>query len=385
MAARAWLQLLVFAAAAATAGCASGPTQKPDAAETTDLLAAFEGVDIEQIVAAGDAAAAGRDYERALFIYTQALELEETADTWYRTGKVYRQMGDKSAAWQAFARALKLDPGHAGAHEQTGLLHLAMKQKEPAATHLQRAVELDPSRWRAHNALGVIADVEKNYQRSIYHYNEALKARPESALLLNNLGYSHYLAGNLTTAEQHFRMAIGIDPGYQPAHANLGLVQARRRNYADAVDVLGRVLDKAQAHNDVGFIAFNNGDLEEAAWLLTESIRLSPTYNETARQNLRQVREALEASDTERETAAAAGDTAESLQAPPGAVRIVQADTLNVRATASREALVLVQLQQDQRVEVMYEQNGWSFIEFFSPGRDDRQVGWVKSEFLQDS
>ena len=40
-------------------------------------------------------------------------------------------------------------------------------------------------------------------------------------MLLNNLGYSHYLAGHYTLAEQHFRMAVGIDATHHTATAQI--------------------------------------------------------------------------------------------------------------------------------------------------------------------
>lgn len=372
-------------------GCSSGPSRAAkDDVDPQELLAAFEGLEPEEIVRAGDAAAANGEADRALFIYNQALLLDEAAATWYRVGQVYWQLGQKSQAWRAFANALQIDPDYAPAHEEIGLLHLAMKQQEPARAHLNRAIELDPASWRAHNALGVLADVQKNYIGAIAHYNAALEANPSSAMLLNNLGYSHYLAGNLTEAEAHLRIAVGIDPDYQPAVANLGLSHARRGDYEEAVEILRRVVEKSQAYNDVGFIAYHNGDLEDAAWLLTEAIRVSPTYYEIARQNLRRVRQAMAegtdqpATDTVRvPPPGEAVSKAEAISSTQMEIRSVTAYELNVRTAASPEAPVVFTLRRGQEVEVSYEVNGWAFVEFWRQGDDGRQAGWVNVRYLQ--
>ena len=382
----------VLAAAVLLASCSSGPSSTArDDGDPQELLAAFEGLDPEEIVRAGDAAAANGESERALFIYNQALLLDESAATWHRIGEVYWQLGQNAQAWRAFANSLQKDPDYAKAHEEIGLLHLAMKQQEPAKAHLKRAIELDPASWRAQNALGVLADVEKDYISAINYYNAALEANPDSAMLLNNLGYSYYLAGNLAQAEAHLRIAVGLDPDYKPAVANLGLSHARRGDYDEAVEILRGVVEQSQAYNDVGFIAYHNGDLEDAAWLLTEAIRISPRYYETARQNLRRVRQAIAKAKDENSTDAVAssptgedlGDAQAIKSAAQPEIRSVTANELNVRTAASQSAPVVVALRQGEEVQVSYEVNGWAFVEFWRQGGDGRQAGWVSARYLE--
>ena len=275
-------------------GCASNP---PASAEDESLesavLAQFKDLSLEEIIQSGDEAAQRGEWERAIFVYMQALAIEESADTWFKTGRAYDQLGNRDKAWQAYATTLQIDPEHATAYEKIGMAFLTAKRKGEATQYLGKAVELDPTLWRANNVLGVLADSEENYVRAIQHYEAALEYRPESAMLLNNLGYSHYLAGNLTTAEQHFRMSIAVEARYKPAIANLGLVYARRGKYERSVEMLRTIMDRAQAYNDTGYVAFHNDDLEQATELLAEAIRISPTYYETAYQNLAKVEKAI--------------------------------------------------------------------------------------------
>jgi Flp pilus assembly protein TadD len=376
--------LLACIGALLLGACATGPASSSKEIDPqAEFLAAFDGLEPEEIIRAGDLAAAQGESERALFIYNQAVLLEPSADTWYRIGQVYVVMGQKTQAWQAYARALQEDAEYAPAHEEMGLLHLSMKQAAPAAKHLQKAVEFDTTRWRAHNALGVLADVDKNYVLAIDHYNAALDANPGSAMLLNNLGYSYYLSGNYEQAEVHLRMAVGLDPDYMPAVANLGLSYARRGEYDEAVEILRTAMEKRQAYNDVGFIAYHNGDLDDAAWLLTEAIRISPNYYETARKNLRQVRKAIvngKRDPSESDNTLMADEN----PAKPGTVayRTVDTAALNVRTAASPQAPIAAQLARGVEVEVMYELGEWAFVEFWRSSDNGRQAGWVMAGYL---
>lgn len=308
MAHLAWLALIVV-----LCGCASGLAANGAAKADKPAGKAVEKLPVAEIMQAGDDAARSGDLGRAMNFYNQALEIEPSADLWYRVGWIYNRLDKKSQALQGFAQAIEMSPDHAAANEELGLLLLQGKGREQAATYLRRAVELEPQRWRAHNALGALADGAGHYDEARGHYEAALAARPGSAMILNNLGYSYYMAGNFSQAAEQYRLALEAEPGNRATIANLGLLDARQKRYEQALDVLAKAMDKPKAYNDVGYVAFQNGDLEVAERLLSEATRLSPSYYETAHQNLKRVREAI----AEAEAAAADAPAATADNAVP--------------------------------------------------------------------
>jgi tetratricopeptide (TPR) repeat protein len=276
-------------------GCASGPSGSARIDETPiDLSVQFQGLSAEEIVSAGDAAFEMGDYDRAEFIYNQAVVVEDVPANWLKLAETLNRLGKTPYAGQVYQRVLQLDPDNAVAYEQLGLLYIGVRQLAIGREHLHRAIELDETRWAAHNALGVLADTERNYPLAIEHYQLALSQNVGSAKLLTNLGYSYYLSGDLDKAENLYRLVLGIDASYERAVANLGLIYARRRQYDDAVDILRRVTERPRALNDVGYVAYSNGDFDAATWLLTEAIRISPSYYEMAYENLERVERAQE-------------------------------------------------------------------------------------------
>lgn len=274
-------------------GCAAGAAKAPeDPAKAR--AEALKKLSPEEIMATADQAARRGEYDRAMSMYMQAIEVEPSGDLWFRVGWIYATLGKKELAAQSFAMTVQLDPENARAHEELGLYLMENRQREQATVHLRRAVEIEPGRWRSHNALGVLADAAGEHAAAIDHYATALAFEPDSALLLNNLGYSHYLAGNLDEAAKLYAQALAAEPGYRAAIANTGLLHARRGNYSRAVEVMAVVIDPHKANNDVGYVALQNGDLDVAESLLNEAIILSPSHYETAQQNLRRVRRAQE-------------------------------------------------------------------------------------------
>ena len=240
--------------------------------------------------ALGDEAARRGDFERALVHYLQGVSTQATADGWMRVGAASTRLGDRERAADAFLQVIELDPTRTDALEGAGLALMALGDDSPARNYLQQAVEHEPLRWRSHNALGILADRAEDHAAAIGHYEAALKIRPDSAVLLNNIGYSRFLSGDFAQAARDFFAATQADPTYERAWSNLALVYAQHGWYADAVRTLVNVMDKATAHNDIGYIAFQRGDLEQADLLLSEAVRLSPVYYATAYRNLDSVR-----------------------------------------------------------------------------------------------
>jgi len=376
--------LLLLAGLLLLSGCVSGPTIRDEEPVEVDVLEQFEDMSADEIIAAGDSAALGGEMERAIFIYMQALSLEENGDIWFKIGWAYAGLGEEENAWRAYNNAIRLDPENARAFEEIGLLYLSAKRRELAKLNLERAIEIDQTRWRSYNALGVLADTEQQYDLAIKYYTAALDNNPESAILLNNLGYSHYLAGNLDEAEMHFRIAVSADQSYLPAMANLGLIYARQRKYDQAIATLSKIMEKPQAYNDVGYIAFHNGDLNKASWLLAEAIRHSPIYYEIAYQNLAKVKKAtkeqeMEASEAPMEGTRKEFTLRENRQAEH---RRVNAEWLNIRKSSDTDGEIIGSLQTGSKVEVLFDNGEWCFISYGESATESPATGWVRSRYL---
>jgi Flp pilus assembly protein TadD len=374
---RVWKFGLPAFAAALLAGCIS------NAPKEQEVLDPFEGYSTEEILTTGDQAFSAEEYDRALFLYKQALDVEETAETWYSVGVTKVRLDDDNSARQAFLNALELDPEHAPSHEEIGLLYISFGQPEAAVSHLTKATQLDENRWRAYNALGVIADVDGRHADAATMYMAALKANPDSAMLMNNIGYSFYLAGNLQESTHWFDRAIQVDPNYAPAVKNLALLYARQGWYDEAVNTFKKVMDEPQAYNDAGYFAMRNGDLEEASKLLTKAIRLSPIYYELAHQNLAEVRIRLESNTARNDMAALAGTGLTQIIFPDSRdkkYRKVMPQALNLRAEPDTESEIVAYLKTGDMVEIIVSQPGWAFVSFTRNG--NIMSGWVNDRFL---
>ncbi len=285
------------------AGCAAG-LPKPDADiyakgtfndKNLDVLFATEyPVRSEQeALTKGDGAMQEGNIDKALFFYVRALQFDpENVDLLAHIGEIQMQRNKIVLAKRALLQARRYDPTHARTLEALGLIYMNEGKDEQAFADLTMAVEKDPGLWRAHNALGVYADKKADYVVAQTHYNAALSINPQAAHILNNRGYSKFLSGDSHGAALDLYEAAN-DRAFSQAWGNLGMIYAKQGWYQDAITTYKQIMSEANAYNNTGYAALQNGDLVEAKRFLNEAIKRSPTYFPAAVQNLARLKELL--------------------------------------------------------------------------------------------
>ena len=239
----------------------------------------------EEAVARADTALMQNDMDLALYMYVRAYDMDrENLHALMRIGGIHKSRGNSELAKRAFTTALRIDPAHTQALQSLGLIYLQAKRHDEALALLEQAVAGDPALWRAQNGIGVVADIRGAHDKAISAYDAALATNPNASSVLNNRGYSYYLDGQYPQAARDFVAAA--DMGLERAWLNLGLVQARQKNYLAAVHTMTRLVASEVAYNDVGYIAMRQGDLGVAERHFRKAIQISPRYYEAAQRNL---------------------------------------------------------------------------------------------------
>jgi Flp pilus assembly protein TadD len=314
-------------------------------------------------IARGDDAWRQGKLDLAVYLYVQSLAYDATAPgPFLKIGAIHERLGNRPLAERAFELALERDPGNAGACERLGLLYLGSQRAEQARALFERATRIDPDRWQSHNGLGIAADRRGDFAAAIAHYDKALVLAPGTAAVVNNRGYSRMLAGDLAGADADFRLAIAL--GAQAGTwVNLGKVEAKQGHYAEALECLLKETGLAQAHNMIGEVAMDAGDLAAAQKYFTLAISSSPRYFEAAEENLGLVNERL---------------------ARPGALhtRIARTDA-SVYGTQARQAVIGV-VKRGLPVSVLKTQDSRSLVSF-RVGDGTQLTGWVASASLEDA
>ncbi len=271
---------------------------------------------IENELRLAQAAEQERQLDKALIHYLKILEVDNTnASLLHKVGEIQTELGKYQLAVRAFEGVLALDPNYIPSLTQLGIYKLEQKKTSDANQLLERAIHLDQQRLgnavvatekyipldnsspvEAYTTYGVVNDIEGKHDLARNMFMLALQLQEDSPLILTNLGYSHYLSNNYILAELYYKQAIDVNPKFERAWVNLGLIYVRNGTYNRAFQTFKQVMSEADAYNDIGYFLMLEGRYSEAEHFLLNAIELSPTYFEKANANLANVRLYIEES-----------------------------------------------------------------------------------------
>ena len=153
---------------------------------------------------------------------------------------VCKRKGDNEQAERLMTRALKLDASRADIHANLGNLYVAMHRAVEAETAYRNALRLQPTFRPARLGLA----------RLLLDNGRADEAAAEARILIdhnahdaeawNVLGSAARKLGRTHAAEESFRQAIAVNPGYTAARHNLGSLLASLSRSEEALDELDR-------------------------------------------------------------------------------------------------------------------------------------------------
>lgn len=201
-------------------------------------------------------------------------------------GQVLLAMHRPHDALPYFDRVLQQSPDLPIALEGRGYALLGMNRLRMSEKALGKVVNLNPARWRSWSGLGVIADLRGESKKAQTFYEKALLVLPAQPQLLNNRAFSLMLMRQYGQAEMLLKKALEQDAADVRIRNNLAWCLSWQRRYKEAMEVLVPHLSPAQAHNNVGYIAMQQGDLNSAAAMFREAMKLSPVFYERAANNL---------------------------------------------------------------------------------------------------
>lgn len=223
-----------------------------------------------EYAAAGRAALARDEHQKAADLFAKAVELEpKNAQYHYLLGAAYGEMAQNANVLKQaslakktkaeFEKAVELDPNHTEARFALisyyllapGFMGGGEDKALAQAAELKRRDALD-----GHRAYARIYMHQKKTDLARKEYIEAVREQP------NNAKAHYYLAGfymnekNWPAALHEYEMALKLDPSYMPTYLRLGQLAARSEsNYARGEEMLRKYLGYKPAENEPGLAA----------------------------------------------------------------------------------------------------------------------------------
>jgi type IV pilus assembly protein PilF len=161
----------------------------------------------------------------------------------------YMRRGELKVAKEKLDRALEQNPRNAMAQATAGLLYNRLGDNAKAASHFERAVSLDPENPDILNNYATVLCQQDKFERgekyALQTATNGLYKTPERGYL--NAGNCARSAGDLKRAEQHYRSALKVRPGFGAALYEMTNLEFRQNNYMSARAFLERYLQVSRA------------------------------------------------------------------------------------------------------------------------------------------
>jgi len=249
------------------------------------------------------------EYAHAFEAFERAVKLgpaSAQAHNWL--GAALMQQGDFPGAITEFKKAISLDPKYARAYTNLGSATAKNGDVTGAVVFFQKALSLEPSNVAAHLNLGIALREKGDAKAALVHLQFVTNHEPNNVTAYYLLGQTLEQSGNLTAAIETFEQLLHLDPEFRQGYYALGAVLKQqaavlhrspqpstspaddlfkkgqqavtRGELKEAQQLLGEALDKdsnhAEAHNLLGFVLGQQGDLTSALIHLERAVLLRP-------------------------------------------------------------------------------------------------------------
>jgi protein O-GlcNAc transferase len=158
--------------------------------------------------------------------------------------------------------------------------HIQAGRLEEAERLLGAVLAADPQQADALHLSGHVADRRGHFDLALERLERAIELAPDNAVYHNSLGIAFGQRLRPEEAIAAFRRALAVDPGYQPALANLATVLYGAGQFDEAEDCFRRLLHlgsrSADIHTNLGNLLQAQGRLDEARALYDRALQLDP-------------------------------------------------------------------------------------------------------------
>ena len=317
---------------------------------------------------------AGRNEEGLAASRVAVEQRPESADAHSNLALAQTNLEQFEAAGESLRRALELDPRHKSALQNTAEMHRKQGRHEEAVEAYQTVLARDRGYALAYAGMGDALFHLQRYREAVDSLQEAVTLQPNlpmASKLQVLMGRASRELGRLDAAEEHFQLAMAIDPRDATPLLDLAGLRGAQQRHREADDLLRRARelqpgDPATLQN-VAESLRKQGRYEEALAAYRDVLDLDPEYAlayagigdalfklERYEEALEKLGRAVSVQPDLPMTAALhrlMGQAAEELGHPDAADHYARAIELDPRDTAAIDRLAIARFQEERYEE----------------------------------
>lgn len=234
---------------------------------------------VEALQALGQALMGQEAWQDALAVYERLANLTpQDASVYLALGDAHSRLGHLEDAAAAYQQAVEVEP-NAMAYVLLGLMKVQMGDTEGAIAAYQQALALEPDNPSAHQSLGNAYQMLGRNEDAAGEYRKAI-AQNETAFLQVQLGTALGRLGRADEALAALQRALELDPQAAEAHNQMGIVYANQGNLAEAEAAYRAAIDLDGANPLYYFslaqMAYRQCSLSTAVQAQSQAVALTP-------------------------------------------------------------------------------------------------------------
>jgi tetratricopeptide (TPR) repeat protein len=210
-------------------------------------------------IKAGFEAAVAGDYDKAIGLYTKAIESGELSPADLKRAYDHRafaweEKGDYAKAIADYTRVIEIDPKDVAAYNVRGGAWLERGDCDRAVADFSKAIEIDPKYFHAYNNRGIAWRCKGDHDRAIADYTKAIEIDPKDAAAYNNRGISWADKGDYDKAIADCDKAIEINPYNAHAYNNRGDILYYQAKFQEAIADYKKAIESNYRPNDYPYL-----------------------------------------------------------------------------------------------------------------------------------
>jgi tetratricopeptide (TPR) repeat protein len=209
--------------------------------------------------------------------------------------------GDLPGAAQSFEAAIRRTPENGFARNQLGLVYAKQHRFEDAMEQFCKVAAMEADNTFARLWIGILQLQAGNLDRAQRAFTDILRIDPNHAEACYFMGTIHYVRRNSVEAIRFLKMARDADSREPETHYRLARafdnVDMEENARLEYLRTLALKPTHTKALNDLGWLRYNRGQMEEAVLLWKKTLGINPrdrdavlnlarVYNEQAFQAL---------------------------------------------------------------------------------------------------
>ena len=193
--------------------------------------------------------------------------------------------GQFAPAIELLDKAIKLDPGFAGAWIWRGTAKQRMGQAKESLPDFDKAIELDPKNAYALGGRGYTHFILRNPAQAKADSDAATAIDPDLPGPYATRGVVLSDEGNLAKALEQLNQSIKLEDKYIPAYMGLGTVYVKLQEFEKAIAAYNKAIAGNRTNFGIrhgrGFAYQSIGDIDRALADYDEVLKLNPKFTRT--------------------------------------------------------------------------------------------------------